>query len=67
MGMESDPTKIYRGWFGHKEDQSGLNRKSQYIFVISPWHEERIKENENDLPGTIGPDRKGCQRVLFLP
>lgn len=45
-GMESDPTKTYRGWFGQKEKQSGLNRKSQYIFVISPWTGNENKKGE---------------------
>lgn len=36
-GMESDPTKIYQGWFGAKDKRNGKSRKSQYIFVISPW------------------------------
>ncbi len=34
--MESDPSLIYRGWFGSKDKQTKLSRKSQYIFVISP-------------------------------
>lgn len=47
-GMESDPAKIYKGWFGQKEAQSGSNRRSQYIFVISPWND---KENKGGIPG----------------
>ena len=58
--MESDPTKIYRGWFGQKEEQSGLNRKSQYIFVISPWTEKQNgggDKQPEQLPLTSKDDR----------
>ena len=67
-GLESDPTKIYRGWFGHKEDQSGLNRKSQYIFVISPWNEKESKKNGNDpLQEQLALTAKDAKEFFFCP
>ncbi|BBO85595.1 DEAD/DEAH box helicase [Desulfosarcina ovata subsp. sediminis] len=47
--MESDPSRIYRGWFGTTDQQSGVNRKSQYIFVISPDDSSGIKGDEPAL------------------
>jgi DEAD/DEAH box helicase domain-containing protein len=43
--MNADPAAIYRAWFGHKAAQNGSNRRSQYIFVISPW------PDDSDAPG----------------
>lgn len=55
--MESDPTKIYRGWFGFKDQNSAVSRKSQYIFVISPW-----KETESEADDTLKAPE---ERALF--
>jgi len=37
MQLISDPTKIYREWFGYK------GRRSQHIVVFSPWPKEEKK------------------------
>lgn len=31
--LDSDPTRIYRGWFGYK------GARNPHVVVISPWHE----------------------------
>ena len=56
--LEDDPTKIYRGWFGRQDDQSGVNLKSQYIVVISPWEENRFEGEE---------EAKKQKQLTFLP
>jgi len=67
-GMESDPTKIYRGWFGYKEEHSGLNRKSQYVFVISPWNEKENENKEVDKPAEqLALTPKDAKEYFFCP
>lgn len=70
--MESDPTKIYRGWFGATDQQSGLNRKSQYIFVISPADNsgEQGREStdgDENIPEQIGLTALDAKDLYFCP
>lgn len=65
-GLEGDPSKIYRGWFGHKDQHSGLNRKSQYVFVISPWREKENKGMDKP-PEPLALTTKDAKEYFFCP
>ena len=45
--LESDPTKIYRGWFGYK----GVRNPN--VVVIGPWPEEEREEVVAGLPEVV--------------
>ena len=59
--MDGDPSRIYRGWFGGTDQQSGLHRKSQYIFVISP------DDNGNERSDDISVDEQVPEQMGLTP
>lgn len=49
-GLDSDPTRIYRGWFGYK------GKRSPNIRVISPWPKEPEEEENSEQTELVPND-----------